>query len=267
MHGKMSNEELAERIKNGERDLILTLWKQVRNLIVKIIFQRYLPRDGSNNLVEVDDLIQAGFIGMMKAIHDFRSSSGYAFTTFLNKHLANAAREALGIRSEKRDPLLDAVSLDKPIASDQDGDLTLGETLYDKTFTYVYDDLIEDVAKKEDIRIIYQQLNILSPRERELFEARYTYGLSFAAIGEKYGFTRQYTNDVTKRALWKIRNTKAVRQMAKERYVDSSTRFYAKKGIKAFKTTFSSAVEDSVIMRELLEKIYLSNQGLNRDGQ
>jgi hypothetical protein len=34
--------------------------------------------------------------------------------------------------------------------------------------------------------------------------------------------------------------------------IDRKTNFYARKGLKGFKTSFSSAVEDSVLLREII---------------
>ena len=252
----MSNEELAERIKNGETDLILDLWEQVRKLVIKIINKRYLPQDGSTNWVELDDLLQAGFVGMTNTISDFDPSSGFKFTTYLGRHLANAAREALGIRSKKRDPLLDAVSMDKPISSGENS-LTLGDMFQDKSAEYIYDDLIEDLAKKEDVRTIREQLKCLNPREREIFEARYFHGLSFVAIGEKHNCTKQSAYNTANRSLWKIRRSKAVQLISKERAVGRYMNFFNVKGLTAFNSTFSSSVEDIVILRERLRQSYL----------
>jgi RNA polymerase sigma factor (sigma-70 family) len=248
----MSNEELAERIKNGETELTIVLWEQVQKLVIKIIFQRYLPKDGSTNKVELADLLQAGFIGMLNAVHDFNPSSGFQFNTYLDKHLANAEREALGICSKKRDPLLESVSLDKPIASREDSDSTLADTIQDIKSRFVYEDLVEKLSEQEDCRVILEQLKQLMPIEQEIFNERFLSGLSLRVIGEIHGFTRERAHQIINKSLRNIRGSKAIRLMAKEYVIDRKTNFYARKGLKGFKTSFSSAVEDSVLLREII---------------
>ncbi|AFM41945.1 RNA polymerase sigma factor, sigma-70 family [Desulfosporosinus acidiphilus SJ4] len=248
----MTNEELASKIKSGETELLITLWEQVQKLVIKIIFQRYLPRDGSTNKVELDDLLQAGFIGMMNAVRDFNPSSGFQFNTYLDKHLANTVREALGIRTSKRDPLLDALSMDKPLDKNEDSNPTLADTMQDKKSRYVYDDLIEKLSDQEDCRVILEQSKQLRPMEQEIFYERFLAGLTLRAIGEKHGFTRERAHQIVNKSLRNIRKSKAIQLIAKEYLIDRKTNFYARKGLKGFKTSFSSVVEDSVLRREII---------------
>ena len=90
----MTNEELAERIQRGEKELMLELWLQVHKLVIQIV-RKYLPLDGSTNQIEWDDLIQAGFLAVMDAVDDFTPMAGFSFTTYLSRHVANAANEAM----------------------------------------------------------------------------------------------------------------------------------------------------------------------------
>lgn len=252
----MSNEELAQRIQAGENDLTLELWEQVKRLVIKIIY-KYLPKDGSTNRVELDDLIQAGFIGMLGAVKDFTPSEGFTFSTFLNHHLANEANKALCRRSNKQklDPLNDAVSMDKPILSSTGENLTLADTLQDASTAYIYDDLIDDLAKHQDCQKILEQVKkLLEPMDQDFFTDKYTQGLTAPAIAEKHSIEESKVKNSIVKSLHKIRYSKTVRVMAKEREreMDHQTNFYAGKGLKGFNTTFSSAVEDIAILREKL---------------
>jgi RNA polymerase sigma factor (sigma-70 family) len=253
---RVSNEELVDRIKAGEKELILDLWQKVRKLVIKIILRRYLPEDGCTNRVELDDLIQAGFIGMIGAIRDFDSSRGFRFTTYLGKHLANAAREALGIRTQKRDPLIDAISIDQSISSGQDDEISIIDALPDMTQQYVYDDLIDELAGKEDINTIFTQIKQLEPIEKEFLIEKYFNGRTFKEIGETHGTCYQDVRKKISDSLRKIRRSDVGQKIAGERYMDRNTNFYARKGLDSFNTSFSSVVEDIVERRERLRKSY-----------
>lgn len=245
----MTNEELVARIKNGERNLTLTLWEQVRKLVIKIT-RRYLLFDGSN-VIEQDDLIQAGFIGMLRAIQDFDSTAGFSFTAFLDKHVRNAGRGVIGIRNKKQDPLISALSLDKPIVSESE--LALVDAISDPSQAFTYDDLLEELDRREETRVILAQAERLDPFEREVFGERYVQGLSLKRISEIHDMDTQKVNFLINKLTSRIRNTGPVRLLWQRR-VDNATRFYATKGLKGFKTSFSSVVEDAVIDRERLKQ-------------
>jgi|HigsolmetaGSP11D_1036233.scaffolds.fasta_scaffold00512_12 RNA polymerase sigma factor (sigma-70 family) len=259
----MTNEELCERIRSGERDLIITLWEQIRSLVVKIMIKDYLPRDGSTNKVELDDLIQAGFLGMLSAIEDFDPSSGFTFTTFLNYHLKNAARDALGRRSHKqdRDPIHRAISVELPVSTDTE-EISIMDSLRDESMTYVYDDIIDRITEQQEIHTILQQRERLRPDEREVFDEIYLNGLTLVAVAEKHGYTRNRAKSLHEQALRKIRRSPVIMKM--KRYdPDKQTNFYAHKGLDAFNTSFNSVVEDSVMFREwcrqqFSERVYKS---------
>lgn len=239
---------MVKRIASGENNLVIDLWEQVRKLVIKIMLKR-LPRGG--NCIELDDLTQAGFLGMMRAIKDFDSSSGFTFTTYLNFHLKTAAQEALGTRSEKqkRDPILNSISTNTPIFTE--GELTIEDTIEDESTRYIYDDLVEDLANKKDVEIILGQIETLSQEEQVIFKQRYIKGLTLEAIGRLHGYKVERIRSVISKALRKLGRTQAVRLIAK-RNIDSKTNFYQTKGLNSFKNTFSSSVEDIVNQREWL---------------
>lgn len=260
--GKMTNEDLAIRIKAGEKDLIMDLWSQIEKLVIKIMM-RYLPADGSTNRIELDDLLQSGFIGMMSAINDFEPSAGFSFTTYLNFHLKTAKSEALGGKSEKqkKDPILYSMSLNRPITADTD--ITLEETIEDQGKRYVYDDLIDDIAKKEDVNAILNELTKLPEVEQAVFKQRYLEGLPLKDIANIYECKVYKVQAITDSALRKLRRTKAVMLIHENRtkkirsdYIDWNTNFYQKHGLAKFKTTFYSPVEAIAEEREWMRNNY-----------
>ncbi|MGI1659612.1 MAG: sigma-70 family RNA polymerase sigma factor [Desulfitobacterium sp.] len=251
----MSNEELCERIKAGEKDLIITLWEQVRKLIAKIMIRDYLPRDGSTNKIETDDLIQAGFLGMMSAIEDFDPSSGFTFTTYLNYHLKTAASDAMGRRSYKqsKDPIHRALSAELQ-ASTGDDDRTIMDSIKDESMTYIYDDLIDRMAVQQDCQLILEQRERLTPKEREVFDEVYIEGLMLKEIAERHEYSPGRARQLHEQALRKIRRSPVIMKRRRNDDIDGRTRFYAHKGLDAFKSSFSSVVEDTAMLREWYRK-------------
>ena len=66
----MTNEELAVRIKQGERDKLEELWNQVERFIWKMANRRAYSLEGRNG-VTAEDLYQAGYLAMVDAVGRF----------------------------------------------------------------------------------------------------------------------------------------------------------------------------------------------------
>lgn len=123
----MTNEELAAAIQSGETERMAELWAGVENL-VKWKANRILNALSAPVDVEFDDLCNAGYIALTKAVPTYKADSG-AFSTWFMFYLQRAFAEVTGYRKgkQKRDPLHTALSLDAPL-QDADG-LTLADSL------------------------------------------------------------------------------------------------------------------------------------------
>lgn len=243
----MSNEELAARIKDGERDKLLELWEQVRNLIARLSIRRYILTDGLGG-VEVDDLIQSGYIAMVNAVEDFDPGAGYKFSTFLTQHLKTAFAEAGGYRSDKQrmDPLQHCDSLDRPIDEGSE------DTLLD--LQAAPGDCIADA----DRRIWLEQLHAALARAMEPFpedwrstlECHYYRGKTQEETAQELHTTRQEVRKAESKALIKLSGNKELRRYREELELDRRTPWYLHVGRNEFTTTGTSAVEKIVNIRE-----------------
>lgn len=270
----MSNEELAVRIKAGERDRLLELWGQVRDMIARNAVRRYNVAPGLGG-VEVDDLIQAGFIAMVEAVESFDPGAGYKFTTWLNLPLKTAFAEAGGYRSEKQkmDPLHRCDSLDRPVGED-DGD-TLGD------LQAAPDDDMEAVERRiwlEQLRATLDRaLGDLPADWREILERRYYRGQSQQAVAEALQVKKTDIHGKEKKALHRLRHDRRrnhLDQFCVERALDLKTPWFLHVGPEAFVSTGTSAVEKIVLQRErdrerperLAEYMDAGQNNIERDG-
>lgn len=124
----MSNEELVGLIQSGQRDRLMELWQQVRRMALKEAVRWAAYR---SNGVELEDLAQASFIALMRAVDSFDLTAGCRFSTWYYPVMKDEFQRAAGCKSVKRqrDPLNSAVSLDTPLTAD---DLTLGDAILDE---------------------------------------------------------------------------------------------------------------------------------------
>lgn len=170
----MSNEELAVLIQGGSRDRLMELWQQVRRMTLKeaVRWAAY-----HSNGVELDDLEQAGFIALIRAVDSFDPAAGARFSTWYHRILRTEFAAATGRRTEKqrRDPLDAAVSLDVPVGEDE-GSATLGELVPDSAAEAA----IQAVDRREDLRRLHAALEaaiaILPPELQATIRGRYYRG-------------------------------------------------------------------------------------------
>lgn len=125
----MSNEQLVAMIKGGERDKLVELWQQVRRMALKEAVRWAAYR---SNGVELEDLEQAGFIALIRAVDSFNPTAGARFSTWYYPIVKDEFQRTAGRRTTKQaqDPLQQAVSLDMPVGEDEDS-ATLGELIPD----------------------------------------------------------------------------------------------------------------------------------------
>lgn len=96
------------------------------------------------------------------------------------------------------------VSLYEEISYDKEGNkITIMDILKTNDIDY-----IEDIYKNDNIKLLKQYMNILTPREREIIEARYGLNNKDEAtqkeIAKKLKISRSYVSRLEKRATTKI---------------------------------------------------------------
>ena len=117
---RVSNEELVALIQAGDRDRIVELWHQVQRMVYKQA-TRWAGLGGTT----IEDLTQAGFIAVLRAVDSYDPSRGTKFSTHLFQRLRAEFSVATGqhTKQARLDPLQNAVSLDAPLEDSEDATL------------------------------------------------------------------------------------------------------------------------------------------------
>ena len=132
----------ARAVQDGKED-ILVLWLGCRQYVMQQARRWYRAFEGRRG-VALEDLEQAGFLALAKAVETWKPESS-AFSTWLTFHLKSAFAAAYRVRTnhELKDPLNDATSLDVPPAgADED---------------CILRDIIPDVAAARAFEAVEQQ--------------------------------------------------------------------------------------------------------------
>ena len=210
--------------------------------------KRYAPLLQSRAAVDLEDLTQAGFLGLVEAAQTFDSSKG-AWSTWASLYLRKAMQEALRLRGRKSEPL--TVSLDVPAYAGEDCDVSLLETIPDESNP----DMYETVLQAETVRIVREAVDDLPEDQRDVIRLHDLEGFTLKQCGERLNLPPGRPAKYVRRdAIKKLVKDKRLRSLA----LDPETRFYAHKGVQAFFSSGSSVVEDAVIRREELFRRFLN---------
>lgn len=173
----MTNEELAALLQDGGggEDELLRLWDQVRRFAASQARRWARASTG----VEVEDLLQVGFLAMMDALGTWNRDAAM-FITWYTLRLKGAFTEAVGLRTarQRNDPLRGAVSLDAQVGRDADDPLTLLDVLEDPTAERAMQDLLERDFAAERSRLLHLLLDQLDETQRQAVWLVHGFGLT-----------------------------------------------------------------------------------------
>ncbi len=242
----MTVDELVSLIQQGRDDLICDLWKELRGLVAwyAVRFHAHLVASRGAAPVEVEDLIQSGFIAMVEALprHDPERGS---FTTFFRFYIRKAFHSAIG-RSEKHDPLNNYIPLDAPVNDDEPEGATRLEYIPDPRD--YYSGIDESIFLEQLHKALETALNAIPAKEAAALRAEYWQGKKQVEIAEEMGCSDEWVRQLRNGGLRHIRNSSAQAQL--ERFLDMETPFYKNVSVEHFTRTHTSAVEAVAIWRE-----------------
>ncbi len=195
--------------------------------------RRYKWLAEQNAVVDYEDLVQSGALGLLEAAKTFKPEEG-KFSVWASYYIRSAILKTLGF--VKRQPKL--VPLDAPAYDDNE--TTIQETIPDTSLP----DMDEGVLSDEIVCEVRAALDQLPEELRSVTQLHDLEGVPFAVCDEALGLRPGGA---------KAANARAFRLLSRNRrlhaLLDTETRFHAHKGVKAFYSSGSSVVEDAVMWR------------------
>ena len=286
----MSNEELVERIKQGENSLMSDLYMNCRRFIIAII-----KHIGIEQAEDYEDAMQDAYFGLYEAVKGFDESKGYKFLTYAKYHIQAAIqrgklkcsdlpeyvysqrRQILRKRSELMQSLgryptqaelalkmdMDVkkvnyiLNVAKPIKSIYENvkgvdNLTVGDTIPDNRI-----DFENTIAAADERRCINkavgEAVSELPQEEKEAIRLFYFKGMTYTDIAELKGVAAADVRREVAKGLRQLRHPRISRRLLDED-IDRRTLFYSHRGVSTFNTTWTSSTEQTVLQREYLKK-------------
>ena len=181
---------MANNDKNARNKLIEHNLRLVAHIVKKY--------ENTNN--DIDDLISIGTIGLIKGIDTFSNKNGTKLTTYAARCIENEI--LMYFRSDKKNQK--NISINESVGYDKDGnEISFIDILKTPTPDYV-----NDITLKDNIKLLYEYINILTEREKKIIIKRYglfnTKEQTQKEIAKEFNISRSYVSRIEKRALTKI---------------------------------------------------------------
>ena len=149
----------------------------------------------------IEDLISIGTIGLIKAIHTYRTDRGIKLATYASRCIENEILMYLRKNASHKGDL----SIDEPLNTDSDGNELLLSDILDSGEGPVG----QELERSEDERTVREAVAGLEPREREIIELRYGLGgrreMTQKEVAEKMGISQSYISRLEKRIIARLK--------------------------------------------------------------
>jgi len=190
---KEEEDKYIEEVLKGNKNARNKLIEHNLRLVAHIV-KKYDTRE------DPDDLISIGTIGLIKGIDSFSNDKGVKLTTYCARCIENEI--LMFFRANNKN--LKNISLNEKVGYDKDGN----EIMILDILKAPIPDMVEEINKNDNIKLLKNYLTVLTPREKEIIIRRY--GLNNQeeqtqkVIAKQLHISRSYVSRIEKRALTKI---------------------------------------------------------------
>ena len=156
----MTNEELARRIQQGERNLLFQLWEQVRRYAHDRAYKWHRATGGRGG-----QTVQEAFLALLEALEGWEETAG-PFLPWYSLRLRAAFTAATGQRTKRDqlDPLQNCISLDAPLTDREGTTFSLEDTIPDQRA----EEDLNTVEERDRQAAIRRVLNSLQAEQRQM---------------------------------------------------------------------------------------------------
>jgi RNA polymerase sporulation-specific sigma factor len=192
-----SDEEvgLLARLETGDSNVRNVLIERNLRLVV------YIARKFENTGVGIEDLVSIGTIGLIKAVNTFKPERKIKLATYASRCIENEI--LMHLRRSNR--MKAEVSFDEPLNIDWDGNELLLSDVLGTENDIIYREMEEEV----DRSLLYNAINRLSARERNIMELRFGLGgdneKTQKEVADFLGISQSYISRLEKRIIKRLR--------------------------------------------------------------
>lgn len=191
---KEEEEYYFKEYKNGNIEAKNKLIEHNLRLVV------YVAKKYDVNSSYLEDLVSIGCLGLIKAISTFDIDKNFKLATYASRCIENEILMHLRKTSKQRQE----VSIDEPLNVDYDGN----ELLLADILSIQEESVIDDLCDDEQRKIMYQAIEQLKPREKEIIKLRYGLDngeeMTQKDVADKLNISQSYISRLEKKIIKKL---------------------------------------------------------------
>ena len=162
----------------------------------------YIAKKFESTKINIEDLISIGSMGLIKAVQTFKMEKNIKLATYASRCIENEILMYLRKTQKSRQD----VSLDEVLNIDSEGnEMVLADILCSED-----DQALEEMTKAEDEKKLFEALEHLSKKEKEIISMRYgLFGkeeMTQKEVADLMGISQSYISRLEKRIIDKIRH-------------------------------------------------------------
>ena len=214
----MDEKDIFFKIKNGDMNIREKFIKYNLRAVMYEVNKNFFYWQ-EQGVIEKEELLSVGIIGLIKAVDTFDVSKNYKFITYAITCIDNELK--MFIRNMKKSP--NALSLENNIHMDDESDKTLNDILSDGS------NFVEDIIKKEEYEIIDKIVDRLPLKEKVIIK------MYFGFDGKRYNqqelsklcnVSQSYMSKIIRKILKRIENRLLQMQVCEKGMLKKNKRRY-----------------------------------------
>jgi RNA polymerase sigma factor (sigma-70 family) len=209
--------------------------------LVYHIAKHYMSVCEYDRAIDIEDLAQAGYIGLIQAMQTYDKSKG-VFSTWAGVYIKMEIRKVLGLNRRDQRAEHGAASLDEAIPGAADS--TLLDTLE------APDDIEGEYDHAELVQGVRGIVASLDKPESVLVQMHDLLGISLSAAGCSCGLTPSAAHQVYAKAMRSLRHNSRLRALAKAHHLDQITEWHRHVSANEYQSTWMSSTEIIAFWRE-----------------
>jgi len=219
------------------------LYEQNRGLLVAMA-RRYAGACAMDRAVSEEDLVQAGFLALVRAAQSYDPAGGRSWAGWAAWHIRREFERTLCLREGRRiQAHSGADTLDRPVDSADGERSTLGELLADDSLPEADAGLLLDELRR-DVRAAVARLE--DADERRAVQLCQLEARSCREAAHDLGVSVDRARRLNARGCERLRRDWRLRRLVD---LDDRTRFHAHKGVAAFNRDWTSVTEAAALWR------------------
>ena len=192
--------ELVEKANNGDTEAKSKLIEHNLRLVV------FLAKKYENTKVDLEDLVSIGTIGLIKGINTYKLDKNIKLATYASRCIDNEILMFLRKNKKRRTE----ISFEDSLSYDSEGNELHLEDILGTDDDIVY----KEFENKIDKKMLENELNSLSDRERHIMKLRYglnnTEEYTQKEVANMLGISQSYISRIEKKVIKRLKSTMKV---------------------------------------------------------